>query len=158
MVRVRRYLSCALYGTPTALALSPDGRQLAAGTEEGVVALWDLASARRLAASPPATCHVGPVWSLSYSQGDGAVLASGGADETVRLWRNEQGEVTAAAEASGGAAVVGTDAGAGVAPYGMIGCYRTKSSPVVSLQFTGRNLLMAAGPFHKRGPLVAGGS
>jgi hypothetical protein len=30
--------------------------------------------------------HDGPVWSLSYSQGTGALLASGGADLTLRLW------------------------------------------------------------------------
>ncbi|EFJ45389.1 hypothetical protein VOLCADRAFT_63754, partial [Volvox carteri f. nagariensis] len=82
-----RYLSGGLYGSPTSMAMSPDGLHLAAGTDEGQVLVWDLGTARRLAASPPAASHSGPVWALCYSNGDGTLLASGGADETVRLWR-----------------------------------------------------------------------
>ncbi|KAG2498907.1 hypothetical protein HYH03_003098 [Edaphochlamys debaryana] len=172
-----RYISGGLYGAPTALALAPSGTHLAVGTDDGLVAVWDLGSARRIAASPPAASHAGPVWSLAYSQGDGAVLASGGADETVRLWRNDLAEANAgsaegaAAGGSGAAGAAGAGAGAGAAGgrggpaaaaaggagggvYGPIGTYRTKSSPVVSLSYSSRNLLLAAGPFHRRGPIT----
>ncbi|GIL98625.1 hypothetical protein Vretimale_3968, partial [Volvox reticuliferus] len=97
-----RYLSGGLYGSPTSMALSPDGLHLAAGTDEGQVVVWDLGTARRRAASPPAASHSGPVWSLSYSQGDGTLLASGGADETVRLWRNDLGGVAPGISSGGG--------------------------------------------------------
>lgn len=36
--------------------------------------LWDLKDARRFGMTPS---HKGPVWSLAFSQGDGAILASG---------------------------------------------------------------------------------
>ncbi|GFR43957.1 hypothetical protein Agub_g5100 [Astrephomene gubernaculifera] len=171
-----RYLSHGLYGSPTALALSPDGRHVAVGTDSGRLAVWDLGTARRLAASQPAASHAGAVWALSYSQGEGTLLASGGADETVRLWRNDLAEPPAEAGGAGasgstpaggpaGAASAGAGKGqgtgaeggvrgAGSGPYGPVGQYRTKSSPVVSLHFNGRNLLLAAGPFHRRGPIA----
>ncbi|PNW75451.1 hypothetical protein CHLRE_12g526950v5 [Chlamydomonas reinhardtii] len=185
-----RYLPCgrALPGSPTCLALSPDGSHIAAGSDEGGVTVWDLGTARRVAAAPPSAAHTGAVWSLAYSQGDGCVLASGGADETVRLWRNDTGEALAAAgvaaadggtgaDGEGGGAEVGEGAADGAAeggkeggkdgksgkedkggkpagPYAQLGRYRTKSSPVVSLAFSSRNLLLAAGPFHRRGPIT----
>lgn len=68
--------------------------------------------------------HDGPVWSVSYSQGSGSVLATGGADRTVRLYSmpkgdnvldaiNEELAAAAAAEAVdvGAAAVTGRSAG-----------------------------------------------
>lgn len=36
--------------------------------------------------------HVGPVWSLSYSRGSGSVLATGGADRTLRLFSCPRGD------------------------------------------------------------------
>lgn len=36
--------------------------------------------------------HIGPVWSLSYSRGSGSILASGGADRTVRLFSCPRGD------------------------------------------------------------------
>ena len=58
----------------TALAFSPDGQTLASGSEDGSMMVWDLKEARRSGLAPS---HKGPVWSLAYSQGDGAILASG---------------------------------------------------------------------------------
>ena len=68
----------------TSLAFAPDGRTLAVGSGDGAVGVYDLGTGRRRAALPGA--HDGPVWALCYSRGSGAVLASGGADECVRLW------------------------------------------------------------------------
>ena len=36
--------------------------------------------------------HVGPVWSLSYSRGSGSLLATGGADRTLRLFSCPRGD------------------------------------------------------------------
>lgn len=58
----------------TALAFSPDGQTLASGSEDGTMMMWDLREARRFGVTPN---HKGPVWSLAFSQGDGAILASG---------------------------------------------------------------------------------
>eukprot|EP00775_Hariotina_reticulata_P003881 gene3881-4136_t len=49
-------------------------RIFAAGAEDGTVAVYDLASARRLALLEG---HKGPVWSVSYSRGGGSLLATG---------------------------------------------------------------------------------
>lgn len=58
----------------TALDFTPDGKVLAVGSEDGVVAAWDVAGARRLGSSQQ---HAGPVWALAASRGDGSLLASG---------------------------------------------------------------------------------
>jgi transcription initiation factor TFIID subunit 5 len=123
------------HGAPvTALAVSPDGGVLASADAEGSVALWDLGSARRLAAW---RAHAGPVWSLAYSNGEGALLASGGADCSVRLW-------------DPAAARAGAGAGADAAPRAPAAAWATKSTPVVALRFTTRNLLLGAGPLALR--------
>lgn len=84
---LRGYASPSVYkrkrlGTPcatlppqiTALDFTPDGKALAVGSEDGVVAVWDVAGGRRLGASQQ---HAGPVWALAASRGEGALLASG---------------------------------------------------------------------------------
>lgn len=47
---------------------------LAVGSEDGVVAVWDVPGARRLGS---ARQHSGAVWALAASRGDGSLLASG---------------------------------------------------------------------------------
>jgi hypothetical protein len=118
----------AAQGSPiTSLAFSPDGRTLAAGGEDGSIALYDLGQAKRLALL---TGHSGPVWSLGFSKGAGGLLASGGADATLRLWAMAPSDASLAGllalttagasgggeEAGGGGEAVGEAAtGAGVA-------------------------------------------
>ena len=65
------------------VAISPDGRTLAAAADDGTISLWDVATRRRL--GRPLAGHDGAVHDVAFSP-DGKRLASGGDDGTVRLW------------------------------------------------------------------------
>ncbi|MFI6245058.1 AAA family ATPase [Streptomyces sp. NPDC051016] len=74
------------YAGAEALALSPDGRTVAADYDDRTVQLLDIsdpAHPRRLGG--PLKGHTGYVNALAFSP-DGRTLASGSADGTVRLW------------------------------------------------------------------------
>ena len=62
--------SGAVYG----VAISPDGKIAATGTEDHTIVLWDLATGKKLAAY---TGHSGPVHAVAFSP-DGKFLATGG--------------------------------------------------------------------------------
>lgn len=57
-----------------AMAFHPEGSVMSSADEDGTVITWDLAEAKRLQSAQK---HKGAVWSLSYSKGSGALLASG---------------------------------------------------------------------------------
>ena len=65
-----------------AISLSPDGRTVASGLEDGTVRLWDVATQSEVAILEG---HTDKVNSVSFSP-DGALLASGSNDETAVLW------------------------------------------------------------------------
>ena len=79
------------------------------------------------------------MYSLDYAGGDATLLASGGADETVRLWDVTTGSGSVVA-GGGGTAGGGTKKRAGA-----VKTLRTRSTPVYAVKFTRRNLLIGMG-------------
>jgi WD40 repeat protein len=72
----------------TPLALSPDGATLAAGTVEGLVFLWDVATGQE---RQTRQSHSRPVLGLAFSP-DGKTLATSSEDGTVKLWDAASGD------------------------------------------------------------------
>jgi WD40 repeat protein len=70
------------------VAFSPDGRTLAAGSENGTIMLWDAASGTEIRTLQG---HSSSVNSVAFSP-DGRTLASGSGDNTIKLWDAESGD------------------------------------------------------------------
>ena len=67
------------------IALSPNGKTIAAGSSDGVVRLWDIETGKVLV---KLTGHDAIVWSVYWST-DGEHVVSGSADGTARVWHAE---------------------------------------------------------------------
>jgi WD40 repeat protein len=65
------------------VAFSPDGKIVAAGSDDHTVRLWEVATRQQI--GTPLTGYTGPVTSVAFSK-DGKTLAAGSYDHTVRLW------------------------------------------------------------------------
>ncbi|WNZ22659.1 AAA family ATPase [Leptolyngbya sp. NK1-12] len=68
------------------IAFSPDSQQLATGSEDQTVRLWDMTTGTCL---DILSGHTKPVEAVAYSP-DGTLLASGSDDGTVRLWQRDR--------------------------------------------------------------------
>jgi hypothetical protein len=68
--------------TVSALALSPDGRRVLAGSSNGMITVW---TAETGEAGPSVTGHTGGNVTCAAWSPDGAILATGGADSQIRL-------------------------------------------------------------------------
>jgi RNA polymerase sigma factor (sigma-70 family) len=69
-------------GMAHACAFSPDGKVLASPERDGIVQRWNVATGKKL---PVCKGHKGVVNAVAFSA-KGGLLASGGDDQTVRLW------------------------------------------------------------------------
>ncbi|KAH9262257.1 hypothetical protein BASA82_000706 [Batrachochytrium salamandrivorans] len=125
-------------GAVSAVAISPDGRTMASGGDDRTVRLWDLGSGRRIKSMHG---HSGPISSLEFSQ-DGNLLASGGIDDSVRLWDVKRANTN---ELKMEPQMAERPADSSKPDY--IAAYPTKRTPIYSVQFTRRNVLMALGVF-----------
>jgi WD40 repeat protein len=78
---------CRHNGAMHSVAVRPDGRQIAAGGEDGIVRTWDPVTGR---ADLPPLDQGASVSALAYDP-TGTALASGGMDRMVRVWSATSG-------------------------------------------------------------------
>ncbi len=72
-------------GKLTCLALSPDGKMLAAAGPDRVLRLRDVATGQE---SGVFHGHTAEIWSVAFSP-DGRTVATGGLDDAIRIWDSE---------------------------------------------------------------------
>uniref|UniRef100_A0A8C5S3E4 Transcription initiation factor TFIID subunit 5 n=1 Tax=Laticauda laticaudata TaxID=8630 RepID=A0A8C5S3E4_LATLA len=128
-------------GPVNSLAFSPNGRFLATGATDGRVLLWDIGHGLMVGELKG---HSDTIYALKFSR-DGEILASGSMDNTVKLWDAvkafEDLETDDFTTATGHINLPESSQDL------LLGTYMTKSTPVIHLHFTRRNLLLAAGAY-----------
>jgi WD40 repeat protein len=72
----------------TSVAFSPKGSQLAGGSEDGTIKVWDAATGQSL---HTLRGHTGRVYTVAFNS-DGSRLASGSMDHTTKVWNPISGQ------------------------------------------------------------------
>ncbi|KAK7113833.1 transcription initiation factor TFIID subunit 5-like [Littorina saxatilis] len=121
------------------MSFSSDGKYLASGGVDHLVIVWDISNGTAVA---HLTAHTGIVYTLCFSR-DGTLLATGGMDNSVRLWDLARVMEEQDPEADSN---MPSSLNVNSNPALLLGTYYTKSTPVLGLHFTRRNLLMGCGP------------
>ncbi|KAG9289837.1 hypothetical protein G9A89_015417 [Geosiphon pyriformis] len=145
-------------GAIYSLAISEDGQLMASAGEDKTIRLWDLGSGKCV---KKLTGHTGFIYSLDFSK-ERSVLVSGSADSTVRVWDVNKGITD---ELSDPVAMMARikmeDSPTNVidgeikttldsssrSSDDLLSTFPTKRTPVYKIQFTPRNLCLAAGAF-----------
>lgn len=137
--------SCVRYmtghkGRVYCLMFSNDGRFLASGGADCKILVWDVAHGHLLA---ELSGHTSTIYCLCFSR-DSSLLASGGIDNCIKLWDFTRllDEIDLEDLNISHAPSVRTNSD-GL----LLGTYPTKSTSVLTLHFTRRNLLLASGMY-----------
>src|SRR5436190_483759 len=77
-------------GIVTSIAFSPDGKQIASGSWDKTIRVWDAQTGQVV--SGPFEGHTDYVTSVAFSP-DGKQIASGSWDKTIRVWDAQTGQV-----------------------------------------------------------------
>lgn len=121
------------------LAFSICGRYLASAGSDCKVLIWDLAHGHLVA---ELAAHEKPIHSLTFSR-CGNLLVSGSLDSTLKLW-----DFTKLAEDTSSEDVnISHNPDVKSGDNYLLRSFATKSSPIISLHFTRRNLLLAVSMF-----------
>lgn len=127
-------------GSVVCLTWSPDGKYLASGGTDKLVLVWDIPNKILIAEFGD---HTSMVCTICFSR-DGEVLASGGTDNTVKIWDFQR------AIADIDTYDINLNHGNVSLPENanyLISSFTTKSTPILHLHFTRRNLLLAVGSY-----------
>jgi WD40 repeat protein len=122
------------------LALSPDGKVIAAGCYDAIIRLLDTESGKEIRALEG---HTGVAYALAFS-GDGRTLASASFDKTVRLWetfsalqvavfKGHMGSVTGLAFLKDGRAIFSGSADTSILLWDTTGLSREGVLPTLSM-------------------------
>merc|ERR1711976_413335 len=108
----------------TGVSICPEGKYVIACSQGGQILFWDVGEAKILG---DLQGHLKSVWSLAFSNGIPALLATGGEDCTVRIWDYKSA------------------VSSGQPRLKPLVSWVTKRTPVIALRFTSTNLLFGLG-------------
>uniref|UniRef100_A0A8C8MLV0 TFIID subunit TAF5 NTD2 domain-containing protein n=1 Tax=Oncorhynchus tshawytscha TaxID=74940 RepID=A0A8C8MLV0_ONCTS len=123
----------------TCTLFHPNSNYVATGSADRTIRLWDVLTGNCVRIL---TGHKGPIHSLAFSP-NGKFMASGATDGRVLLW-----DAFDDVELDDFTAATGHIHLPENSQELLLGTYMTKSTPVIHLHFTRRNLLLAAGAYN----------